>query len=245
MDRKAAKILTIIPARGGSVGIPKKNIRPFAGKPLIAHTIEAAKTASSIDRVIVSTDSEEIAAVARDFGAEVPLLRPKELATSESKIVDAITHLLAQLQKDGYEPTHILLLQPTSPMQTSDDVEKAIDLFFKSNADSLVSVCRTENMLMTKDANDVLTIQNPEMLESSNRQELPAYYKLDGSMIYLVDAKKFLAERSFFCGKLIGYEIERWRAIDLDEPQDFVVGELIFNNRDAIQARIRNFLKES
>ena len=130
-------------------------------------------------------------------------------------------------------------------MQTSSDIEKAIDLFFTSNADSLVSVCRTENILMTKDAENVLTIQNPKMLESPNRQELPAYHKLDGSMIYMVDTKKFLEKRSFFFDKLVGYEIERWRAIDLDEPQDFVVGELIFQNRDAIETRIRNFSKES
>lgn len=245
MDRKGAKILAIIPARGGSRGIPKKSVRLFAGKPLIAHTIGAAKNSPSIDRVVVSTDSEEIAAVARDFGAEVPFLRPAELATSESKIVDAVAHLLGALQKDGYEPTHVLLLQPTSPMQTSSDIERAIDLFFASSADSLVSVCRTENLLMTKDSDNVLTIQNPEMLESSNRQELPAYYKLDGSMIYMVDAKKFLEKKSFFFGRLVGYEIERWRAVDIDEPQDFVVGELIFQNRDSIESQIRNFSKES
>lgn len=241
MPREGAKILAIIPARGGSTGVRKKNIRAFAGKPLILHTIEAAKAASSIDRIIVSTDSEEIAAVARDFGAEVPFLRPPELATDESSIVDAIAHLLGELKKDAYEPTHILLLQSTSPMRETRDIEKAIELFESSGADSLVSVCRTENLLLLKDENNVLTIQNPEMLASSNRQQLPPCYKLDGSMLYLVDAKKFLSERSFFCGTLVGYEIERWRAIDLDEPQDFVVGERIFSARDEIEHSIRDF----
>lgn len=241
MPGKGAKILAIIPARGGSTGVPKKNIRQFAGKPLIAHTIEAAKAASSIDRIIVSTDSEEIAAVARDFGAEVPFLRPAELATDESSVVDAIAHLLGELKKDEYEPTHILLLQSTSPMRSAQDIERALELFESSGADSLVSVCRTENLLLLKDESNVLTIQNPEMLASPNRQQLPLCYKLDGSMLYLVDAKKFLAERSFFCGKLVGYEIERWRAIDLDLPQDFVVGERIFSARDEIERDIRDF----
>jgi CMP-N-acetylneuraminic acid synthetase len=206
------------------------------------HTIEAAKGAASVSRVVVSTDSEEIAAVAKDAGAEVPVLRPAELATKESKVLDAVLHLLAHLKtEESYEPTYILLLQPTSPLRTSDDIEKAVALFIANDADSLVSVCRTENVLMTKDANNVLHFENPEMLATPNRQELPAYYKFDGSMLYLVDTKKLITERTFFPGKLVGYEIPRWRAIDLDEPQDFVVGELLFENKGEIEARLEHF----
>jgi CMP-N-acetylneuraminic acid synthetase len=241
MAGKAAKILAIIPARGGSVGVPKKNIRPFADKPLIVHTIEAAKGAPSPDRIIVSTDSEEIAAIARDFGAEVPFLRPKELATSESKIVDAIVHLLEHLKADGYEPTHVLLLQPTSPLRTSDDIEHAVKFFFESSADSLVSVCRTENLLLTMSVDRVLSVTNPGMLSNPNRQELPRYYKLDGSMIYLIKTEVLLKSRSFIAGKCVGFEIPRWRAIDLDEPQDFVVGEHIFKMQREIEKDIRDF----
>ena len=244
MTGKPTKILAVIPARGGSTGIPHKNIRPFAGKPLLVHSIEAAQKAK-LDRVIVSTDDEEVAKVARDAGAEVPFLRPAQLATNESSVVDAVIHLLEKLKADeAYEPTHVLLLQPTSPLRTAGDIENAIKLFETSGADSLVSVCRTENILMTKDADGVLTALNKDMLGQPNRQQLPTYYKLDGSMIYLVDAQKLIAERSFMVGKLVGYEIERWRAIDLDEPQDFVLGELIFKDRDAIAERIRNFSKE-
>ncbi len=235
------KIIAIVPARSGSKGISNKNTRLFAGKPLIAHTIETAKASPSIDRIVVSTDSEEIAAVARDFGAEVPFLRPPELAMHESSIVDAVVHLLDQLKKENYAPTHVLLLQPTSPLRTTEDIEKAIELFEKSDADSLVSICRTENILMTKDESDVLTIVNPEMLKSPNRQELPTYYKLDGSMIYLVKTDLFLKEHSFLAGKLVGYEIERWRAVDLDEPQDFVVGEFLYKNQEQLEKDIRNF----
>lgn len=242
MPRKGAKILAIIPARGGSAGIPRKNIRPFSGKPLIVHTIEAAKNSPSVERIVVSTDSEEIASVALDYGAEVPFLRPPELATNESSIVDAVIHLVASLkEREQYQPSHILLLQPTSPLRTSEDIEKAVRLFFDSNADSLVSICRTENLLMTKADDDTISVTNREMLRSPNRQELPRYYKLDGSMLYLVKTDVFLRERSFLSGKLVGYEIPRWRAVDIDEPQDFIVGERIFKAQNEIEREIRDF----
>jgi CMP-N,N'-diacetyllegionaminic acid synthase len=242
MAEKQREILAVIPARAGSKGIPNKNIRPFAGKPLLVHSINAAKNAPSVGRIIVSTDSEEIAMVAKAEGAEVPFLRPAELATSDSKVVDAVINVLDRLKEGGYESTHLLLLQPTSPLRTSDDIEAAVKLFFEKGADSLVSVCRTENVLMTKDANSTIHFENQEMLSSPNRQELPAYYKFDGSMIYLVDTQKFRDERSFFAGKLIGFEIPRWRSIDVDEPQDFVLGELIFNHRKELQEKIENFI---
>jgi CMP-N,N'-diacetyllegionaminic acid synthase len=240
--RNDTKILAVIPARSGSKGIPNKNIRLFAGKPLIVHSIEAAKDSPSIDRVIVSTDSDEIAAVAKKAGAEAPFLRPAELATAESKVSDAVIDLLERLKKEeAYNPSHILLLQPTSPLRTHHDIEAAIKLFFATGADSLVSVCKTENLLLTKDPANILTIRNTEDLASPNRQELPQCYKLDGSMLYMVKTERFLKEQSFFSGKLVGFEIERWRAIDLDEPQDFILGELIFQNRDAIAKKIQSF----
>lgn len=240
-ERMQREILAVIPARGGSTGIPHKNIRTFAGKPLIVHTIDAAQHAPSVNRIIVSTDSEEIAGVAKSAGAEVPFLRPAELATGTSKVADAVIHLLGRLKKEeSYEPTHILLLQPTSPLRTAGDIESAVRLFSSSGADSLVSVCRTENILMTKDG-DTLTIANPDMLSNPNRQELPAYFKLDGSMIYLVATAMLLQEHSFMAGKLVGLEIPRWRSVDIDEPQDFVTGEIIFTKREEIEKRIRDF----
>jgi CMP-N-acetylneuraminic acid synthetase len=234
------RILAIIPARGGSKGIPHKNIRRFAGKPLIAHTIGAARSSRFVDRIVVSTDDKKIAAVARAYGAEVPFMRPKPLANDKSSIIDALIYTLEKLENDeGYIPTHLLLLQPTNPMRTADDIKNAVALMKKRRADSVISVCRTENLLITKDETDRLTILNPKLLKQPNRQQLPNYYKLDGCMIYLTDARKFRKERSLFAGKLVGYEIERWRAVDLDEPQDFVVGELVYKQ----QARVRRTLK--
>ena len=236
------EILAVIPARAGSAGIPKKNIKLFAGKPLIAYSIEAARASLSVGRIIVSTDSEEIAAIAKDYGAEVPYLRPAELSTASSRVVDAVMHLLEYLkQNEDYRPSHVLLLQPTSPLRTRDDIEKAVALLKSSDADEVVSVTRTENVLMTKDKEGVLTVQDQQLLNSPNRQELPAYYKFDGSMIYLIKTDVLEKERSFFAGKVVGYEIPRWRGVDLDEPQDFVVGELVFKHKDDIERQLRDF----
>jgi CMP-N,N'-diacetyllegionaminic acid synthase len=233
-------ILAIVPARGGSKGIPKKNIKPFCGKPLLAYSIEAAKQAG-IPRIIVDTDSPEIADVAKQYGAEVPFLRPPQFATDSAKIIDSVEYLLGKLKADeGYEPTHVLLLQPTSPMRTAEDIQNAIALMEKRGAHNVISICRTESLLLNKDQDDKLIMLN-EALASANRQEAGAFYKFDGSMIYLIETTLLLKEHSFAAGNIYGYEIERWRAIDLDYPEDFVLGELIYQNREALAARIKNF----
>jgi len=237
-----SRILAVIPARGGSKGVPHKNIRPFVGKPLLVHTIETAKAVPAIDRIIVTTDDSEISHIAHAAGAEVPLLRPAELSNDTSRVADAVIHLLEWLKiNENYEPSHVLLLQPTSPLRTAEDIERAIRLFQYKNADSLVSVCRTENILLTKDSDDTLSVVNPEQSQAPNRQELSPYYRLDGSMIYLIKTKTLQVAKSFLAGKLVGYEIDRWRAVDIDEPQDFVLGELVYRNKSEIVDRIKNF----
>lgn len=238
----APVILGLITARGGSKGIPKKNIRPFCGKPLIAYSIEAAKAAPSVDRIVVSTDSEEIAAVAREYGAEVPVMRPAELAGDTSALIDAVFHMLDHLRDtEHYTPTHVLLLQTTSPLREVSDIENAVKLLGERDGDSLVSICRTENSIYTKDANDVIETLYDGYSSGTNRQMLPKTYKLDGCMIYLIKTDVLRRERSFLGGKLIGYEIERWRAVDLDDPQDFVTGELIYKNREALKKAVEDF----
>lgn len=237
------KILAIIPARGGSKGIKNKNIRLFGGKPLLAHTIECAKKSKFVNRLIVSTDSAKIAQISKKYGAEVPFLRPAELAQDKSKVVDAVVYLLNKLKKDEqYQPDYIVLLQSTSPLRTTADIDNALKLCFKRRADAVVSLCPTEQLLFTKDKNDFLKIVvDKRFLSSTNRQELPPTYKLDGSMIYAIKTGVFLAEKFFLTGKLVGYIIPRWRAVDLDEVQDFVVGELIFRQRKQLERRIEHF----
>jgi CMP-N,N'-diacetyllegionaminic acid synthase len=235
------KILALIPARGGSKGIPTKNIRQFAGKPLIAHTIEVAKGSKRIDRVVVSTDDSDIADVSRRYGAEVPVMRPPEMAADESPVIDAVMHMLDYFKKtESYEPSHVLLLQTTSPLRTSADIDASVELFEQHKADSLVSICRTENSLFTIEESLIITTYDGNK-EISNRQALTPAYKLDGCMIYLIKTDVLREKHSFIAGKVVGYEIPRWRAVDLDEPQDFVIGEKLFEARDDIEKAIRNF----
>ena len=156
-------VLAIIPARGGSKGVVDKNIHDFCGKPLIAHTIDCAKNSKYVNRVIVSTDSEKIADIAKAHGAEVPFLRPSELAQDKSKIVDAIVHTVLKLkEEEGYFPDYILLLQTTSPLRLSSDIDNALDLCIKRDADAVVSLCQTEQLLYTKDENDRLHLVSSE-----------------------------------------------------------------------------------
>jgi len=235
-------ILALITARGGSKGIPRKNIRPFCGKPLMAHTIAVAKSASSVSRIIVSTDNEEIANVAREYGAEVPVMRPSGMAEDTSPLMDAVIHMLDYLRDtEHYEPSHVLLLQVTSPMREVSDIENAVKLLARRGGDSLVSMCRTENGLFTKNDDDSVETLYDGYKGATNRQMLPKTYKLDGCMIYLIKTDVLRRERSFVGGKLIGYEIERWRAFDLDEPQDFVLAELAYEHRTELAKRIKDF----
>ena len=236
-------ILAIIPARGGSKGIPDKNIREFCGKPLIAYSIDCGKKSKHITRTIVSTDSQKIADISIEYGAEVPFLRPLELAQDESKVVDAIVHTLEKLKSDeGYVPDYIVLLQTTSPLRLPEDIDAALERCFEREADAVVSLCQTEQLLYTIDNADRLTlVSSEEFLKTTNRQQLEKTYKLDGSMVYAIKTQAFLEQKTFLPKNLVGYVIPRWRAVDLDEPEDFVVGELMMKNRKEIERSINNF----
>ena len=237
------KILAVIPARGGSKGILGKNIRLFAGKPLLAHTIEHAQESKYITRIIVSTESDKIADVAKKYGAEVPFLRPKQLAGDRSLVVDTIIHLLKKLEADeGYKPDILVLLQPTSPMRTPIDIDAVINLLLQRKSDAALTVCRTEQLVFTKNKNDKLHLEsNSVFLKSSNRQSLPSTYKFDGCTVYAIRSEVLTKERTFFPKFTCAHVIPRWRAVDLDEPEDFVIGEIIYNNRIAIEKSIKNF----
>lgn len=235
------EILAVIPARGGSKGIPNKNIRIFAGKPLIAHTISQAKLSRRVSRIIVSTESERIAEVARRYGAEVPFLRPKHLAKDRSLVVDAIVDLLEKLKTtEKYFPDLLVLLQPTSPLRKSSDIDKAVDLLLRRRTNAVLSVCRTEQLVFTKDSRDRLRLEsNPSFLKLTNRQALPPTYRFDGCTIYVIKPKTLLKEKTFFPKSTCAYVMPRWRAVDLDEPEDFVAGEIIYNQRQAIERALK------
>lgn len=218
------QVLGLIPARGGSKGIPGKNTKYLAGKPLIAYTIEAAKECSCIDDVLVSTDSVDIAEVAREYGAWVPFLRPDELASDTAKTIDAVMYTVNRLTKEGREYDYVILLQPTSPLRKADDIEEAFLLARKTGEDvvSVSEVTDSPILIRTCERDGRL---NPLLSGSSTvrRQDMPKYYRVNGS-IYVNHVSKLSSGTSLNDNR-IGYVMPKERSVDIDEMVDFLVAE--------------------
>jgi len=181
---KDRKILAIIPARGGSKGLPRKNIRQLNGKPLIYYTIDEAMKSKFIDRVIVTTDDQEIAEISKKAGAEV-IIRPPALAQDESPVTDAIFHVIDNIK--GKKPDFIVLLQPTSPLREVNDIDGAIQLFLDGQCDSLMSVCQAEHSpyWYFNIKNGLMTPLFDEKFLKIRRQELPPSYRPNGAIYIL------------------------------------------------------------
>ncbi len=221
----------IIPARGGSKGLPGKNIRPLLGKPLIAHSIECALGARSIDRVVVSTDSPEIADIALRFGGEVPCLRPAELATDGASAVDAYIYTVDRLSRSlGEDITSFAVLLPTAPLRTSDDVDNAIELFFRKNADSVVSYTPEAHPIHWHkylDADGSLVDIFGDTL--ANRQDLRTSYYPNGAVY--VFKSSLIRERKYYSGRSYAYVMPRCRSIDIDTLEDFELAEFLMRRQ--------------
>ena len=221
------KILAIIPARGGSKEIPGKNIKELNGKPLMAYTIEEALKCPEIDRVVVSTDSKEIAQVAEKSGAEVPFMRPAQLAADTSKTIDAVWDALDRLEED-YE--YVVLLQPTSPLRLAEDITGAIQKAVETGKD-VVSVSKVQDppvLMRQMDENGELT---PLLTEGSTvrRQDMKPWYRVNGSVY--VNKVERLTKTTSFNDNPAGYEIPRERSLDIDEPEDFELASYYLGKR--------------
>ena len=191
-------IISIIPARGGSKGIPRKNIKLLNGKPLISYSIDASNSCSLIDDTYVSTEDAEISEISKGNNAEV-IERPDELAGDDSSSIDVILHVLDYLENKGELPDLFVLLQPTSPLRTSEDIEASINLFLESDCDSLVSVCELDHRsLLNFSLEDGFLVQNNnEALFNSRRQDIPTHYSLNGA-IYITTPEFIRKNRSFY-----------------------------------------------
>lgn len=228
------QIVAIIPARGGSKGVPGKNIAIVGGKPLIAWTITAAIKANIFDRVIVSTDDATIAFVATQFGAEVPFLRPPHLAQDDTPTIDVLIHLLDWLaQNADYRPDLVMLLQPTSPLRMAEDVREARLLLDAKQADSVVSVCLSEQhpywMKQVDDDQRLRPFLNPTETHT-RRQNLPPTYALNGA-IYLAKRELILTQRSFYTDNSYAYIMPPERSLDIDTPWDLHLVDLILRDK--------------
>lgn len=211
------------------MGIKDKNIIPLGGKPLIAHTIEKALS-SKIGRCIVSTDSRKIADVVREYGAEVPFMRPAELAGDNSSTISVLVHAVRWLQEhERREYDLIVLLQPTSPLRTTEDIDGAIELALKTNADSVISVSETEHhpyFIKEMDDTGILVDIIPMPDGYLRRQVLPKTYAPNGA-VYVVKRETLLERESLFVERTYGYVMPSERSIDIDTEWDLRLTELI------------------
>lgn len=237
-----SRTLCIIPARGSSKRIPGKNSKLFAGKPLIAHTIAQSKQLKFVDRIIVDTDSPDIAAIAKKYGAQVPFLRPARLAGDKAKVADSAAHLLSRLaQEEEYRPEFILLLQTTSPLRELQDIEACWKKMQKGGADAVITVCPTHPRLYYLTKKGELLLANRKVVDSSNVQAWPPAFMLNGCFVYLIKTKTFLKERVFIPKRTKAVVCPRWRSADLDTPEDWVLAEHLYKNRGKIERALKNF----
>ena len=216
------EMLAVIPARGGSKGIPRKNIKMFAGKPLMAWTIEAAHTSAFIDRTVVSTEDAEIADIARQWGAEV-IDRPIELAQDETLITPVLEHVINTLQdKEGYRPDFVVLLNPTSPLRGKDHLDVGIRPFIWSGNDSSVSV--TAGVVCLWEVRDGKAWANYDYGNKPRRQDAPISYKENGA-VYIVRTDFLMREHRFIGGKISLFGMPPYNSLDIDTPLDFKIAE--------------------
>lgn len=222
-------IAAIIPARGGSKGIPHKNIQLLAGKPLIVYSIEQAQRARYLGRVFVSTDDEQIAQISIDAGGEV-INRPAELAVDQASSESALLHALSTWRSQGYDPDIVVFLQCTSPIRTALDIDAAVNQLVRNEADSLLSVVPSHRFVWTKKPDGSPQSVNFDYRHRQRRQDMPAQYVENGS-IYMFKPWVLEQEKNRLGGKMDLYIMPEESTFDIDVPLDFELVEFIMRTR--------------
>ncbi|MFA6273133.1 MAG: acylneuraminate cytidylyltransferase family protein [Candidatus Paceibacterota bacterium] len=222
------KILAVITARGGSKGIPGKNIKPLGGKPLIAYSIDAAKKSKLITHLIVSTDDKKIARIAIKYGAEVPFLRPKKLAQDKTPHVPVMCHAIEFVEKKlGIIFDYAVILQPTSPFRLPEDIDNTLEKLIKNSADSAVSLVDVDNyhpVKAKKLAGDkVLPYMTPEP-EGTRRQDFPPAYRRSGA-IYAMRRDLLIKDNRLYGDYIVGHIVPAERSVDIDTPFEWFRAE--------------------
>lgn len=236
---KKNTFLAIIPARSGSKGLTDKNIKNLCGKPLIAWSIEVALSCKYIDDVIVSTDSEEYASIARFYGANVPFIRPNKFATDKASRKDVIKHTVDFFIKQKKQYNYIIFLEPTSPLRTTEDLNKAITTLIenKDGAEAIVGISELETFhpeFLIKLKNNFLNfLDRTQKSKVLRRQDLEKLYFYEGSL-YISEVKKYL-EKEFYHDKTLGYIVPRWKSLEIDEIEDFVMVEAIMKYKGYVK----------
>ncbi|GGH64400.1 hypothetical protein GCM10008014_42740 [Paenibacillus silvae] len=226
------KCLAVIPARGGSKGLLNKNIRLLNHKPLINYTIEAALNSHFIDELVVSTDSEEIACVAKLAGANVPFMRPAELATDQAASIDVLKHVVLYYEKEKHKTfEYIMLLQPTSPLRNANDIDEAYEVLIKSEGDSLqsITVSDTHPYLMREWTSGRLESYLKDQAENLRRQDLSELYVLNGA-IYIVKRELLMLHNTMTGSNNYGYLMPKERSVDIDNELDLKWAEFLIQS---------------
>lgn len=223
-------VLAIIPARGGSKGIPRKNIRMIAGKPLIAWTIEEGKKSKFIDRLIISTDDEEIASIAKSYGCDVPFLRPKELAKDDTPGIAPVIHAIETLPQ---QYNYVMLLQPTSPLRTVVDVDGCLQECVRTKAPFCVSVVQPDkkpHWMYIRNKDGKLQPLLSEQKFVMRRQDLPLVYALNGA-VYIAKTEWVRETKSFLSDQTVGFIMEKSSSLDIDDEMDFEICDHLLKER--------------
>lgn len=235
------EILGVIPARGGSKGVPRKNIRPLAGKPLIHYTLESARKSRLLDRLVVSTDDAQIAEFTISMGTEV-LMRPDALARDDTPMVQVIQHVLTSLVEDGYHPEIIVLLQPTAPLRRAEHIDQCLKMVSKTGVNSVVSVSLVPGhfhpdwQFIVSESGELQPFSNRSLDEvQTRRQELTTTYTRNGA-IYAVRTAAFNAWESFLAPPCIAYIMAVEDSVNIDSEEDFWVAErYLLQRQDEIE----------
>jgi CMP-N-acetylneuraminic acid synthetase len=222
------RFLAIIPARSGSKGLKDKNIKVMNGKPMLSYSIEAAAVSGIFDNIVVSTDSEEYADIARQYGASIPFLRPEFLAADTTTTNDVLEYTLNRLKEMKQEYDYFVLLQPTSPLRKAEDIVESAKLLFSKEAYTIVSVCEVDHSpLYMNVLNESLSMEDFLSKDiKTRRQDLQQYYRLNGA-IYISEVNYFLKCKNFYGDKCYAYIMDKKRSIDIDDEIDFLIADTI------------------
>lgn len=223
------RILGLIPARGGSKGVPRKNIRLLGGKPLLQYTAEAALRSRHISRLILSTDDEQIAEVGRSCGLEVPFMRPAELAEDKTPMLPVIQHAMRWAEGGGDHLDAVCLLQPTNPLRRPEDIDACIELLAASNADAAVTVLpvpseHNPHWVYFLNGEGLLSLSTGESMPIARRQDLPPAFHREGS-VYVTRRNVVMEENSLYGKRLVGHVMESGRSVNIDTPADWYRAE--------------------
>lgn len=226
------RVMALIPARGGSKGVPRKNVAPVGGRPLIAWTVVAALEANCFDRIIVSTDDSEIADIAKSYGAEVPFLRPEELSGDTAPALGVIAHALVHFANQGEFFDAVAYLQPTSPFRTAEQLAAAHGQFSAMAPDTIVSVAKVPHNMTAGSVMRSLGSSDALWLESPNgqimrRQDKETLFARNGPAILIVSADDVLERGRLYGERVLGFEMDKLHSFDIDDPMDLEMAKCL------------------